>query len=75
MKQTVFLFHTSTAALRAEKLLKRAGLVVKLVPTPRQLSSDCGIALEIASGQAPEGLARITQAGIEATLHETGPQS
>ena len=72
MKQAIFLFHTSTSALRAEKLLKRLGLTVKLVPTPRQLSSDCGIALEIAPGQAREGLARIAQAGIEATLHETG---
>ncbi len=41
----VVLFHTSSAALRAEKLCQRAHLVVKLIPTPRELSSDCGIAL------------------------------
>jgi hypothetical protein len=41
----VVLFHTSTAALRAEKILKQAGFEVKLVPVPRELSSDCGISL------------------------------
>ncbi|MCX7838672.1 MAG: DUF3343 domain-containing protein [Anaerolineae bacterium] len=42
----VVLFHTTSAALRAEKVLQRAGLVVKLIPTPREFSSDCGIALQ-----------------------------
>jgi hypothetical protein len=41
----VVLFYTTSAAMRAEKVAKRAGLDVKLIPTPRQLSSDCGIAL------------------------------
>jgi hypothetical protein len=31
--------------LRAEKILQRAGLVIKLIPVPRQLSSDCGVCL------------------------------
>lgn len=41
----VVLFYTSAAALRGEKIIQRAGLAAKLVPTPRHLSSDCGIAL------------------------------
>ena len=41
----VVLFYTSSAALRAEKALLDSGLRVKLIPTPRELSSDCGIAL------------------------------
>ena len=41
----VLLFHTTSSALRAEKVLQRAGLTVKLIPTPREFSSDCGIAL------------------------------
>ena len=39
----VVLFHTTSAAMRAEKVLKNAGIAVKLIPTPRELSSDCGI--------------------------------
>ncbi len=41
----VVLFYTTSAALKAEKVLKAAGLEIKLIPTPRQLSSDCGMAL------------------------------
>jgi hypothetical protein len=41
----VILFHTTSSALRAEKTLLKSGLVVKLIPTPREYSSDCGLAL------------------------------
>lgn len=41
----VILFHTTSSVLRAEKLLIGEGVEVKLIPTPRELSSDCGIAL------------------------------
>ena len=41
----VALCPTTSAALRAEKLLQRAGLKVKLIPTPREFSSDCGMAV------------------------------
>jgi hypothetical protein len=41
----VVLFYTTSSAIRAEKLLAKEGYTVKLVPTPRQFSSDCGIAL------------------------------
>ena len=41
----VVLFHTTSAALRAEKVAQRDGLAVKLIPTPREFSSDCGLAL------------------------------
>lgn len=44
----VILFHTTSAALRAEKTAQRAGLAVKLIPTPREFSSDCGLALRFA---------------------------
>jgi hypothetical protein len=41
----VALFHTNSAVLRAEKILLREGFTIKLIPVPRHLSSDCGIAL------------------------------
>jgi hypothetical protein len=41
----VVLFYTSSSAMKAEKALGQKGLAVKLVPTPRELSSDCGVAL------------------------------
>jgi len=42
---SVVLFHTNSAVLRAEKILLREDLAIKLIPVPRHLSSDCGIAL------------------------------
>jgi hypothetical protein len=44
----VALFHTSSAVMRARKCLRRAGVQVKLKPTPREFSSDCGMAVRFA---------------------------
>jgi len=41
----VVLFHTTSSVMRAEKLLMKEVYSIKLIPTPRQFSSDCGIAL------------------------------
>lgn len=47
MSYGVVLFHTTYGALRAEKLLTAAGFKVKLIPPPREFSSDCGVSLRI----------------------------
>lgn len=69
MNQGVVLFHTTTAALRAEKVAQKAGLKVKLIPTPRELSSDCGIALrfELEDCQILEHL--LEDAGVDGEIH------
>ena len=41
----VVLFRSVSHALRAERVTQRAGLKIKLIPVPRQLSSNCGTAL------------------------------
>jgi hypothetical protein len=41
----VVLFFTNSSVMRAEKLLKKAGYSIKIIPTPREFSSDCGVAL------------------------------
>jgi hypothetical protein len=45
MQYSVVLFHSITGALQAEKRLKKKGIATKLIPVPRQLSSDCGVCL------------------------------
>ena len=45
VEYSVVLFHSTAHAIRAEKVLQRAGFRIKMIPTPRQLSSDCGLAL------------------------------
>ena len=38
-------FFASEHAMRAERLLARAGLPVRLVPGPREVSPNCGVAV------------------------------
>lgn len=39
-------FHTTNHALTFEKMLKKKGIDVKLMPVPRQVSSSCGTAAQ-----------------------------
>ncbi len=41
----VVLFNSTQAAIKAEKILKREKIKIKLIPVPRQFSTDCGICL------------------------------
>lgn len=41
----VMLFKAVSYALKAEKILKAEILPYKLIPVPKQISSDCGICL------------------------------
>ncbi|MEI6313505.1 MAG: DUF3343 domain-containing protein [Syntrophus sp. (in: bacteria)] len=46
-RYVVFLFLSVSYALKAEKILKAAGIAHKLIPVPRHISSDCGVCLRI----------------------------
>ena len=43
LKSGYILFETTAAAFLCEKVLKEKNINIKLAPTPRNLSSDCGI--------------------------------
>ena len=58
---SVVLFYSTSGAIRAEKLAKKAGLKVKLIPVPRHLSSDCGVCLRCESSNV-ENMQRILDA-------------
>jgi hypothetical protein len=61
----VVLFHTTSSAIRAEKLLAKSGFTVKLIPTPREFSSDCGIALRFDWVQQQQIVSALAEAGVE----------
>lgn len=46
----VVLFESTSAALMAEKRLKKAAIPHKVIPVPRQISSDCGVCIRFAAG-------------------------
>lgn len=67
----VVLFHTTSAALRAEKVLQSAKIALKLIPTPRELSSDCGVALRFNWQEAPAVEHILKEAKIDVSgIHE-----
>jgi hypothetical protein len=41
----VAVFHSIHRVMKAEKMLKAAGRNILLIPVPRQLTSDCGLAI------------------------------
>jgi hypothetical protein len=42
--------------MRAEKVLKEKGIAVDLIPVPREINSDCGVAVELDTGSGEEAL-------------------
>ncbi len=41
----VAIFHSIHRVMKAEKVLKLEGADILLIPVPRQLTSDCGLAI------------------------------
>ncbi len=41
----IAVFHSIHRVMKAEKILKGAGVPILLIPAPREISSDCGLAL------------------------------
>ncbi|PLX98688.1 MAG: hypothetical protein C0623_11825 [Desulfuromonas sp.] len=59
----VAIFHSIHKVMKAEKELKRKRFTILLIPVPRQLTSDCGLAIRYAESDRQE---------IEAFLNEQG---
>jgi hypothetical protein len=48
----IAVFHSIHRVMKAEKILKGAGVPILLIPAPREISSDCGLALRYAPEEA-----------------------
>ena len=67
----VALFHTTSSVMKAEKLLVRKGYSTRLIPTPRQFSNDCGVALRFEWKRREPIESELRSAGIEMSgLHQ-----
>ena len=49
----VAIFHSIHRVMKAEKILKHEQLGVKVIPVPRQLSADCGMAVTFSETLLP----------------------
>jgi hypothetical protein len=47
--------------MKAEKLLKGKGIKIDLIPVPREISSDCGVAIELSEDSEAEALSILTE--------------
>jgi len=56
---------STSAALLGEKVLVRAGLEIKLIPVPREISSNCGIAVRFAWTQRARVEAALAASGVQ----------
>ncbi len=61
----VVTFYSTSHALRAEKILKQAAIKFWAIPTPRYLSSNCGIAFKFAATDAERVGENLKQAKVE----------
>lgn len=59
----VVIFQSVNQTMWAIKLLKRIGVPHKLIPVPRQISSDCGVCIRIDSSLADK--VRLELAGVD----------
>ena len=63
--ELAILFVTIHDVMAAEQALKQAGLWCDLVPTPRQLSSDCGMAVLTKPDELASVRETLEQGGLE----------
>ncbi|TYO96069.1 uncharacterized protein DUF3343 [Geothermobacter ehrlichii] len=60
----VAIFHSIHRVMKAEKILKAQRADILLIPVPRKLSSDCGLAIRIAA----DGFEAVWRLLVEAGL-------
>ena len=68
----ILIFRGTHQVLSAEKRLKGGGVALRLIPVPRRLTSDCGLAIRIPLDQhdrAQEILSRARLLPVSANLH------
>ncbi len=61
----VVTFFGSHHALRAESVLKKAGFPVRLVPGPREISPNCGVALRFSYARREQAASLLGESSVQ----------
>jgi hypothetical protein len=61
----VIIVYSTSHALRIEKLLQEGGIPCKLIPVPRQISSDCGVCIRILQSDTDLAREAVAASGVE----------
>lgn len=62
---SVILVYSTSHAMRIEKLLAVQGVTCKMIPVPRQISSDCGVCIRILRTDVAAARAVVAAAKIQ----------
>jgi hypothetical protein len=69
-------FYGSRHAIRADKTLRAAGLATELIPGPKDLSPNCGVALRFEFDERDRALDLLQQASVDIDeVHEYRPRT
>ncbi len=61
----VILVYSTSHAMRIEKLLAEQGIACKMIPVPRQISSDCGVCIRILRADVAAARTSVDAANIQ----------
>jgi len=64
-EHAVILVHSAYHALKIERLLGARNVPCRLVPVPRQLSSDCGVCVRVHRSDVDIALAAAREGWVE----------
>lgn len=65
----IFTFDSIHRVLQTVKLLEQNHIVIEVIPTPRDLSSNCGMALKIAENEIDKTRILCEKNNIATTCH------
>ncbi len=64
-------FVNTHRVIKAERLLRGSNLEVEVIPTPKDISSECGMSLVVKEGEFQRALDILAEAGVEVvSVHE-----
>ena len=64
-RQIVFLYPTTHAVMHASQILERAAIAHEIIPRPKGVDADCGIAISVAPESREPALGVLGDAGRE----------
>ncbi len=65
MKKILLTFASIHYVLKAEKIIKKQGLFTDMIPVPKEISSDCGMALLIYEKDLTEIKSLLNEKGLK----------
>jgi hypothetical protein len=64
MEYSIFVFESTYHTMKAERTLKGAKIACKVVTKPRHISSECGLAVRVLTGDQGPAETALSQASV-----------